>query len=598
MLDVVATKILESAAQVATSILGDAVKRENSELLKKGNPPIAAKLIAVARVTNHALAQHVQDIRGWAVRVRFADLKNEKSISSIYVELNTYLMPLSSHQDPSERLNTKPLFDALSAQTHAAIIGGPGAGKTTSIQKICVDYFRRGKALHNYNFPIFVRLRDLSTKESRTPVMDRLQNILGISISIPSEHIKHISAERVADLTYSTCAAYVNELQVLILLDGYDEIPSEEAKSKVNEEIQNLARSLQKSKIIITSRSGELKYRLADVPKFEIAPLSSEQISIFAHNWLADKAEADDFLRLVMNSPFADTAIRPLTVAHLCAIYERLKTIPDKPRSIYRKVVNLLLEEWDAQREISRLSKYAGFDQDRKFEFLSHVAYVLTIKGLLTFSHDDLRHLYGGIHFEYDLPANQAANIAKEIESHNGLIIESGYKQFEFAHKSLQEFLTADYLVRLPHTGLTYDNVGQLANELAIATALSSRPVLYFVELVMGVALRAKLKTEWYRVYISRLALEKADLTSGYNPDALLATLIAIASLQDTEQGQFLHALSPMIQGNVSAILSKYYDPGIKNRGFVQFRFARPHSRFKLPESLRVLAVIFDSKYT
>ena len=42
------------------------------------------------------------------------------------------------------------------------------------------------------------------------------------------------------------------------------------------------------------------------------------------------------------------------------------------------------------------------------------------------------------------------ASVIAELESHTGLFIQSGFDQFEFAHKSLQEFLTAEYLVKLP----------------------------------------------------------------------------------------------------------------------------------------------------
>ncbi len=45
------------------------------------------------------------------------------------------------------------------------------------------------------------------------------------------------------------------------------------------------------------------------------------------------------FTEQIKKSPFADTAIRPLTIAHLCAIFERAGRIPDKPKTFYRKIV-------------------------------------------------------------------------------------------------------------------------------------------------------------------------------------------------------------------------------------------------------------------
>ena len=44
------------------------------------------------------------------------------------------------------------------------------------------------------------------------------------------------------------------------------------------------------------------------------------------------------------------------------------------------KIVNLLLEEWDEQRGIKRLSNYSSFEIDRKLEFLCRISYELTVE--------------------------------------------------------------------------------------------------------------------------------------------------------------------------------------------------------------------------
>ena len=78
-------------------------------------------------------------------------------------------------------------------------------------------------------------------------------------------------------------------------------------------------------------------------------------------NGFEDKNKADDFLYKVKHSPFADTSIKPLNLAHLCAIYNRIGNVPEQPKTIYRKVVNLLIEEWDEQRLIIRKTAFEGF---------------------------------------------------------------------------------------------------------------------------------------------------------------------------------------------------------------------------------------------
>ena len=76
--------------------------------------------------------------------------------------------------------------------------------------------------------------------------------------------------------------------------------------------------------MILTARTGEFTYHIEKMTAYEIAPLSKEQIAKFATAWLPT-AEGATFLSQVEHSPFADTAIKPLTLAHLCAIFERVR---------------------------------------------------------------------------------------------------------------------------------------------------------------------------------------------------------------------------------------------------------------------------------
>ena len=86
----------------------------------------------------------------------------------------------------------------------------------------------------------------------------------------------------------------------------------------------------------------------------------------------------------------------PLTLAHLCAVFERSGSIPRKPRTLYRKAVRLALEDWDEQRSVKRWSGYADFEVDRKEDFLKAIAYELSTKkrGMASFGRADLKEAY------------------------------------------------------------------------------------------------------------------------------------------------------------------------------------------------------------
>jgi hypothetical protein len=88
---------------------------------------------------------------------------------------------------------------------------------------------------------------------------------------------------------------------------------------------------------------------------------------------------------------------------------------------------------------------------DRKAEFLANLAYNLTISVKRSaFTKDDLVHAYEKMFDNFGLPRGDAAKVANELESHTGLFVQGGYELFEFSHKSLQEYLTAEFIVKLP----------------------------------------------------------------------------------------------------------------------------------------------------
>ena len=126
----------------------------------------------------------------------------------------------------------------------------------------------------------------------------------------------------------------------------------------------------------------------------------------------------------------------------------------------------------------------------------------------------------------------------KKIESHNGLIMQTGYDKFEFAHKSIQEYLTAEYLVKLPTILESRRDIIRLPNEMAIATAISSKPSEYFVELVINRIATLKLGVTFIKSFVSRLILEKIDFNkqSKVRQAALLLYSVYIESIRSESQ--------------------------------------------------------------
>jgi len=262
--------------------------------------------------------------------------------------------------------------------------------------------------------------------------------------------------------------------------------------------------------VILTSRSPSYNFSIDNSIEYEICDLNAIQTEEFAVKWFNDKAKSNSFLSELRNSKFFDLSLRPLTLAHLCAIYERTNKFYDKPKSIYKKLVRILIEEWDEQRNITRESEYANFDNEQKFEFLSQFAFDLTVNySHKIYSEDAFLATYERIYNDYNLPYGERKKVIKEIEGHNGIIVKSAFDQYEFVHKSMQEYLSAEYIVKLPEipVKLFYDT--NISNELAIAVSLSSKPNQYYYKLVFEIFSMKNLGNQFSLEFLSRLYYEK-----------------------------------------------------------------------------------------
>lgn len=500
--DVFVSVILEKALE--------ATIKQTSKIFKELKGSVTSNNVDIAE----NLQFHLNEIVTWSNEISFKDLQKAKNTSDVFIELDIFLTPRKltlSEAEEGKSIQFKKIFENETDNRHFVIIGQPGAGKTTLMKVLCNSIITDDKFYPNKSaFPILIRLRELNKlfkADAKTPLLLKLFDLLGLQFSFPSDiHENVVSSTKERFLIN-----LIEKLKIIIIFDGFDEISNLLLKQAIIEDFRKLCLNVKSSKLVLTSRSSDFNYNIDNSTVFEICPLNEKQIIEFSNKWLKDSQKAEDLLMKIKNSPFSDTTLRPLTLAHLCAIYERSGNIPDKPKTIYRKIVRLLLEEWDEQRSIIRPSKYANFEVDRKSEFLCRVAFEITTELQKTiFNKSELTQIYLRICDDFDLSKKDAQAVVDEIESHTGLLFQSGYQNYEFAHKSIQEFLTAEHIVKLPSIN-SVKALKAIPNELAIAVAISSLPSEYFFELIMNSLKKQELSDHFINVFVNRLIMEKPD---------------------------------------------------------------------------------------
>ncbi|WP_138993935.1 NACHT domain-containing NTPase [Larkinella sp. C7] len=482
--------------------------------------PGAGKTTLMMNIFGNLLKNKYQNIDSLTpIVIRFRELtydKNEANTGLFEILLETFGLSLS---------NLKSLInkDEISKETYnlVPLESDEQYAKLLRKEKEKLEKKRLEKKEENWKrFPnkekidqISEEIRSIETEINRLesiikPIRDNREHLKNNITNQLYKSIKNFRREAEMALV-----KFIDDCNLAIILEGFDEIPDINIKNQIEKDLGEFSLSLNYSKFIITSRNGEFNSKLNNCRTFEICPLSETQIISLSKKWLVDEKISTEFIEKIKAAPFSDTAIRPLTLAYLCAIYEKRKDIPSKPRYVYNLVVDLLIEKWDYQRlitRVSRITNYSMLDLYRVREFLAHLSFILTYKfKKINFDTDDLIEGYEDICYNYGLPRDQAPDVAKEIESHNGIFIKIGYNSYKFAHKSLQEYLTAKYIKDLP--GYPHlEIISKLPNEMAIVVCMSSNPNEYLNHLLQYLH---SLQFSYWLAFIFRLQLEKPDFT-------------------------------------------------------------------------------------
>jgi hypothetical protein len=322
-------------------------------------------------------------------------------------------------------------LEVLAKNTNLMVVGKPGSGKTTYLQRVVTEC--NAGNLQAHRIPVLIKLREFV--EDGREVAYSLERYL----------------ERCWRLSDAETQLVLDQGWALVLLDGLDEVTGEDGK-KIAYEIKRFARAYPQVQVIVTCRTQSQESRFERFDYVEVADFNEPQVRAFAEHWFktvmedesAGLARAQEFLGLLFleeNKPIRELAITPILLSLTCAVFHQTGKFYSKRSKLYEEGLELLLEQWDKSREIERDEIYRDLSVERKLELLSYLAVKkFEQEQYVLFEQEEIE---GYIAEFLEIGQRDSRAVLRVIEAQHGLLIERTQKVWSFSHLTFQEYLVA-----------------------------------------------------------------------------------------------------------------------------------------------------------
>ncbi|NEN99539.1 MAG: NACHT domain-containing protein, partial [Moorea sp. SIO3I7] len=316
--------------------------------------------------------------------------------------------------EETERL---PVLEGLRkyAVDHVLLVGRPGSGKSTALVRLLGDEGIQGK------IPVLVELRYYQKS-----VLELVRNFL-------KRHGVLLNSTEIEKLLFDG--------QFWLLIDGVNELPSEAARS----DLTQFRKDYQKrTPMIFTTRDLGVGGDLGIQKKLEMQPLSAEQMSEFVRKYLPEKGEQ---MLQQLGDRLREFGQTPLLLMMLCALFQDKGEIPSNLGLVFRSFTQFYSDNIKQDVNVS--------EESREFwpELLQQLGFVMTTGdkpkeitvAIPKTKAEEILTNYLRQSGCID-PKVRARTWLKDLLNHH-LIQKSG-ELIEFRHQLIQEYYTAEYLLK------------------------------------------------------------------------------------------------------------------------------------------------------
>jgi hypothetical protein len=325
-------------------------------------------------------------------------------------------------------------------QQFLMVLGQPGAGKSTFLRRIGLEALKGKKEIARHRcIPVFLELKTF--KDQKGTIEDRIV-----------EEFRTCGFPEPEQFTKSA----LSQGRLLILLDGLDEVPAANI-NEVIRQIEGFVDRYDKNRFITSCRIAAYRSRFKRFFDVVMADFDDAQIETFINNWFHTEKDLQagtaqrcrELLAKPEHKAAKELGHTPLLLTFLCLVYDKSQGLPSNRSVLYGKALRILLEEWAAEKRIVGWTVYEGLSIELEELLLAQIAYENFAQDRLFFPKRDLvtqikTFLASNLNAPQQLDGEAVLNA---IAIQQGILVERAEDVFSFSHLTLQEYLTAQYLV-------------------------------------------------------------------------------------------------------------------------------------------------------
>ena len=296
--------------------------------------------------------------------------------------------------EDSQPERRRPVGEVLSEHSRLAILAAPGGGKSTLIKRSAVAYaFPERRALVHDGLPdkpwlpLFIRCRQLGEMVT-SPITDIIQ-------AIP----QRAEMSDLAGAFKSIVRSALRNGEVLLLVDGLDEISDEGARVSFVHQLRTFLATYPTVSVVVTSREAGFRivggalaahcqhYRISDFDNDDITRLTLAWHKEVVGESLEIQRDAEKLAQDICgHDRVKQLAQNPLLLTTLLLVNRWVGQLPTRRSVLYGKAIEVLLMTWNVEG-------HEPLDQEEVIPQLAFIAFTMMEEGIQRISSRRLTQL-------------------------------------------------------------------------------------------------------------------------------------------------------------------------------------------------------------